>query len=265
MLEIPVAMLLGFAFLLGAVVGSFLGVVVYRVPQGKSIMGRSFCPSCENQIAAYDNIPILSWVLLGGKCRKCNSRIPIQSPLEELATALLFVLSAYIGGFSILTLLLFYFAAISVALTLIDWKTLTLPDSIVKPSWIVVGIGVVAYAFTQPNPSDILLVSLVCTVAAMLFYFVIWLVTLGLGLGWGDVKLAPILAAVMSLFGWPAVLVGTAAAWVLGAVFGVLGLLLGYAKRGKPVPFGPFLIVGAWIGIVFHAPVSDAYKALAGL
>ena len=134
------------ALLLGAAIGSFLNVVIYRVPAGQSLNGRSHCPTCDVQIRAKDNIPVLSWLLLKGRCRNCSSPIAAQYPLVEAFTAVAFTAIVLVNGLTVFTLVLLYFAAISIALFMIDLRTLRLPDSIVLPSVIVVAVGLAASA-----------------------------------------------------------------------------------------------------------------------
>lgn len=247
-----------FVFLMGLVIGSFLNVIIYRVPRGESLMGRSHCPGCNTQIAAFDNVPVFSWLVLRAKCRHCKTRISFQYPAVELLTAVLFGLVYWTFGWTFLTVMLLIFAAVSVSLFMIDAQTLRLPDIIVGPSTVIIVIPLTIYTLTTNNLDP--LISGVGGAAILgLTYFALWFLTMGRGLGFGDVKLAPLLGFLMGYFGWGALAVGTASAWLLGAVVGVTSILLGKAKRGKPIPFGPFLLVGAWIGIFVGNEVFQSY------
>ena len=246
------------AILFGLVIGSFLNVVIYRVPNNESLMGRSHCPGCANQIAAYDNVPVLSWVALRGKCRKCHSRISPQYPIVEGVTGVFFGVVVWQFGFSLTTVVLLFFAAVSVALFVIDLQTLRLPDKIVIPSFIVVTMGLLATSLADGDVQRFLL-ALVSSIALASFYFIIWVATSGRGLGFGDVKLAPTLGIVMGYFSWEAVITGTAAAWLIGAVVGVFAIAIGRASRGKPIPFGPFLLLGCWIGVFVGESIFTGY------
>lgn len=252
------------AFILGIVIGSFLNVVIWRVPRGETLLGRSHCPRCDYQIAAYDNIPVFSWLVLLGRCRKCRARISFQYPAVEAVTGVLFVAVALAFGPSVLTLALLFFMAASLALFMIDLQTLRLPDAIVGPTSVVVISGLIATCLLDGSPEGVLRIVL-AAVAVGAAYFSLWFVTGGKGLGFGDVKLAPLLGAVLGYFGWGSVAVGTAAAWLLGAIVGVCALLLGRISRGKPIPFGPFLLVGTWIGVFFGQSIWALYLSATGI
>lgn len=252
------------AFTLGLAIGSFLNVVIYRVPRGETLLGRSHCPRCDYQIAAYDNIPVVSWLLLRGRCRKCQAPISFQYPAIEAVTGVLFAAVTLVFGASLLTLALLVFMASSVALFMIDIQTLRLPDAIVGPTSLVVAGGIIAACVVEGSLGDVARVALAAAVVGTA-YFSLWFITGGKGLGFGDVKLAPLLGAVLGYFGWGSVAVGTAAAWLLGAIVGVSALLLGRVSRGKPIPFGPFLLVGTWIGIFFGQDIWGVYLNATGI
>lgn len=244
--------------LFGLVIGSFLNVVIYRTPRGESLMGRSHCPGCNYQIAPYDNIPVFSWLALKGRCRRCKQTISPQYPLVEAATAVSFGLIVWQFGASPVSFLLIFFAASSIALFMIDLQTLRLPDAIVIPTTVVLAGGFALLSIYDKD-LDRFFVAALGAGLLTLFYFVIWIATLGRGLGFGDVKLAPSLGLTMGYFGLGAVLSGTAVAWLLGAIIGVFAIVVGKAKRGKPIPFGPFLIIGCWVGVFFGADMFDGY------
>ena len=249
------------ALLLGAAIGSFLNVVIYRVPAGQSLNGRSHCPTCDVQISAKDNIPVLSWLLLKGRCRNCSSPIAAQYPLVEAFTAVAFTAIVLVNGLTAFTLVLLYFAAISIALFMIDLRTLRLPDSIVLPSTIVVAVGLAASAATT-DAWDAALRALIGAVALAGAYGLIWFLSGGRALGFGDVKLALILGAITAYVSWGVFGVGVGAGWVFGAAAAIVGLATGRMQRGKPVPFGPALLVGTWFSLLVGTPIANWYATL---
>lgn len=264
----------------GSLIGSFLNVVVYRVPAGRSVVSPpSACGSCGQQIRAVDNVPVLSWLALRGRCRTCGSVISVRYPLVELGTALLFaaVSFRFVPGVfdgaaagtvplaaGILVLLAFlYFAAISVALALIDLDTQTLPNAIVLPAYLVGGALLGAAGLLAGDPSAVAGAGL-GAVALFGVYLVAALVKPG-GMGLGDVKLAGVIGLFLGFLGLPQLLVGAFAAFVLGGLFS-LGLLI--ARRagwGSGIPFGPWMLAGAWVGILAGQPIASFYLGLFGL
>ena len=266
--------------LFGLLIGSFLNVVVYRVPLRKSIVSPpSACPHCGTRIRAYDNLPVLSWVLLQGKCRSCRSGISIRYPLVELGTALLFGMVTWwwistssisvgssptqIATFALTLVAYLYLAAISVALTLIDLDTHTLPNRIVLPSY-VVGIALLgSAAIIGSNYSAIFMAGL-GLVVLWVSYLAMALVYPG-GMGLGDVKLAGVLGLFLGWVGWAPLVVGAFGAFLLGGVFSIVLLLTGRATRTSGIPFGPWMIAGAWVGLFFGNTISSGYLSLFGL
>jgi leader peptidase (prepilin peptidase) / N-methyltransferase len=259
---------------LGLAVGSFLNVVAYRLPTGGSLVAPpSACPGCGSTIRPYDNIPILSWLVLRGRCRDCREPISWRYPLVEAATGVLFVIVAvaFLPGFSTraalpaaLTLIAFlYLAAISVALAVIDIDTHTLPNRIVLPAYLVGG-GLLGTAALLDGDGDRLLSMAVGCGAAFLLYLLLALARPG-GMGFGDVKLAGVLGLFLGSLGWAQLVVGVFAAFVLGGLFGIALTLARRATRRSGIPFGPWMLAGAWLGILAGAPLWAAYLGLIGL
>ncbi len=248
------------AGVLGLVMGSFISAVAARVPAGESLMTRSHCPVCLNQIRPRDNIPILSWLLLKGRCRDCGTTIPARYPLLELGAGagfagLAWLMVPQVGAFT-LTLLLF--AACCLALAVIDWQTYTLPNGIVATATAVAVGGVFARAAVTADWSS-LLTSAIAGLAYGFFYFMIFVGTRGRGLGFGDVKLAPCLGVMTGSFGAGAAAVGFVAPFLLAGPPLAILMGVGVLKRGTRIPFGPFLIAGAWVGMLVGDPVFDLY------
>ncbi len=263
---------------IGLLIGSFLNVVIYRVPLKKSIVSPpSACASCGHAIRWYDNIPLVSWLVLRGKCRDCGSRISIRYPLVELGSALFFVLVALIfvppivhattlptvwaGVLALVAYL--YLAAISVALALIDLDTRRLPNAIVMPAYLV---GTVLLASSSVLAADFgsLLGAAVGCVALGVAYLLMAVISPG-GMGFGDVKLAGVLGLFLGWLGWGPLAVGAIMAFLLGGIFGIILILARRGGRKTAIPFGPWMLLGAWIGIVAGEPIWVGYLSLFGL
>ncbi|MBC7590610.1 MAG: prepilin peptidase [Salinibacterium sp.] len=263
------------AAILGLLLGSFLNVVVYRVPIGKSIVSPpSACPNCEHEIKPYDNIPVLSWLLLRGKCRNCAAPISARYPLVELATSVSFALVAL--GFApaafaattsagavaaVLVMVAFlYLAAITIALALIDLDVHKLPNVIVIPAY-AVSAALFGAASILSGDFGPLIGSGIAMAGLFLFYLVMALVYPG-GMGLGDVKLAGVLGIYLGWAGWGAVAVGAFSAFLLAGVFSIILLATKRAGRKSGIPFGPWMFAGAWLGIVVGNAVFASYLSV---
>jgi leader peptidase (prepilin peptidase) / N-methyltransferase len=272
------AVFAGFGGIFGLLIGSFLNVVAYRVPAGRSVVSPpSACPDCGNEIRPYDNVPVLSWLVLRGKCRDCRRPISVRYPLVEAATGVFFacVALAFLPDLlrasgaagaiaAALQLVAFlYLGAISVALALIDLDTHTLPNKIVLPSYAVGLVLLGAAALIGGHPGQ-LLSGLIGMAALFVAYLLLALVYPG-GMGFGDVKLAGVLGLYLGYLGLGPAIIGSFAAFVLGGLFGIVLLVIRRAKRKTGIPFGPWMLAGAWIGIFWGHALWTAYLALFGL
>ncbi|TQL41918.1 leader peptidase (prepilin peptidase)/N-methyltransferase [Homoserinimonas aerilata] len=279
-LFLPVVIIVG---ILGLLIGSFLNVVVWRLPRGESLSHpRSACPKCGHPIRWWDNIPVVSWLVLRGRCRDCGEPISPRYPLVELATGLLFAgVAAWLllgdaadGGLLVMapgilasTLLglaaFLYLAAISVALALIDLDTHTLPNKIVLPGYIIGG-ALLAASSVLAGDWDALIRAGIAMAAMFVAYLVMALAWPG-GMGLGDVKLAGVLGIYLGWLGWGALLVGAFAAFVLGGIFSAVLLALRRANRKSGIPFGPWMLLGAWVGIFMGELLWQGYLSFVGL
>jgi len=250
----------------GVAVGSFLNVVAYRVPAGISLLRESRCPQCDAPIRTRNNLPVISWFLLRGRCADCGSPISPRYPLVEAVTGVAFAAAAWwgvralapaaIGPVSsgdvwalwLVVIAFLYFAAISVALTLIDLDTRRLPNAIVLPSYAVAGI-LFTLAAALGAQWDALLRAGIGMVVLYAFYLLLRSVRPG-GMGGGDVKLAGVVGMYLGWTGWGALAVGSFAAFLYGGIFGVLLLIAGRAGRRTAIPFGPWMLLGAWTGVL---------------
>lgn len=239
-------------FVLGFIVGSFLNVLVYRLPKDLSIFGRSFCPHCKKPIRWHDNIPLLSFVLLRGKCRHCGFSISLQYPIVEAVTGVLFVLVFLLLGIKNqelrimdLVTLGYYLFIISalIAIFFADLRYGIIPDKVVYPT---IAISLLFLISQYPN---ILISNLLSALAAFLFFFFLFLITRGRGMGMGDVKLV----FLMGLFlGFPKIAVALYIAFLTGAAISLILVLWGKKKfSGGTVPFGPFLVFGTLLAFFF--------------
>lgn len=243
---------------LGLAIGSFLNVVIWRVPRGESLLHpSSACPECGQVIRKRDNIPVLSWLLLRGKCRDCREPISARYPLVEALTALLFVLLLWQFGLSFEFVAFAYLAAVGVALTFIDLDVRRLPNVLVLPAYGVLTVLFVAQSLVTGDWWP-LTRAIIGGAAMFSFYFVAAIVYPG-GMGFGDVKLAGVIGVALGWLGWGALIVGSFAAFLVGGVVGGLLMVARKADRRTAIPFGPWMIAGAVVGMVWGATLWNAY------
>lgn len=247
--------------LLGLAIGSFLNVVIHRVPLGHSLVSPgSHCPACESLVQARHNVPVLGWLVLRGRCQHCRVRISPRYPLVELGTGVLFVLVAVRFGFSPVLPAYLYLAAIAVALAAIDLDVKRLPDAIVLPSYLV-GVALLTPAIVVDGDGPAALRGLAGAVVLGGGYLALAFVKPG-GMGLGDVKLAGLLGLYLGVLGWDALVVGGLGAFLLGGLAGLSLLLTRRADRRTAVPFGPFMLTAALLALFVAAPISQWYLAL---
>jgi len=259
-----------FLFFFGASVGSFLNVLIYRTRKNQPwLVGRSQCESCKKQIAWYDNIPLLSFILLRGKCRHCHKILSISHPIVEGLTGILFLWWYVVGSFffqltqqpfTMLQPLFWLFVGLILLFIFIyDYRYLIIPD------WTVATLAIMALLYRIAlvlsgimRPEDFFW-TVFGAVAASGFFYAIWIITKHKGIGFGDIKLAAPLGLLM---GWPVVWVGLWLASVIGAIVGLTLITAGKAKFGKPIPFGPFLIIGTLLALVWGDTLISWYATL---
>ena len=242
----------------GLAIGSFLNVVIWRVPKGESVVRpASRCPSCQTPITPRDNIPVVSWLLLRGRCRHCGAPISARYPLVELATAALFVGMAVCRGANADLPAFLYLAAVGIALAAIDLDERRLPNALTLPSYAVGGV-LLAVAAAADGRWHSFAGALLGMAVLFAFYFVLALIYPA-GMGFGDVKLAGVLGLYLGWLGAKEWFVGVLAGFFLGGVLGLLLIAVGRAGRKTKIPFGPFMLLGALIGIVAGHPIATAY------
>jgi leader peptidase (prepilin peptidase) / N-methyltransferase len=272
------------AALLGAIVGSFLTVVIRRVPARASILRPgSACPICNHAIRTRDSIPIASWLILRGRCRDCGHPISRLYPVVEVTTATIFAgvtlwlmapsspvasIAHSAGGRGVIAVALvtgafLWFAASSVALTAIDLAAHRLPNAVVVPGYVVVIVGLVMAAAIAGDWTRAGIT--VAGTAILLVTYGLMAATWRGAMGGGDVKLAGVIGGFLGFVGWAALAIGAIAAFLLGGIASIALLLTRRATRTSGIPFGPWMLAGAWIGIIAGQPLMKSYLSLFGI
>jgi leader peptidase (prepilin peptidase)/N-methyltransferase len=236
----------------GSVIGSFLNVVIYRLPRNESLVKpSSHCPICETPVAWYDNIPILSYTLLRGSCRNCGKPISFRYPMIEFLTAILFLAAGLKFGLEWELLPALLFIAALIAIFFIDLDYYIIPNVIVLPA---AAIGLAAMVAIDP---DRWLELLIAGIASAAFFFAIVMV-MPRGMGMGDVKLA----LMMGFYLGKSVLVALFLGFLMGALTGVVLMVTGVKGRKSRIPFGPFLATGGIIALFWGPWIIDKYTSL---
>ena len=235
---------------LGLLIGSFLNVVAYRLPRGESLLWpASHCPTCEQPIKPYDNVPVLSWLLLRGKCRGCGERISPRYPATEFLTALAFALVVLVNGFDKDLIWELPFAAMLITVAAIDLEHRIVPNKILLP-FAVYGTAI-AIAFRTDD-----LVELAIAAAGAFLFFLLAAIAYPRGMGMGDVKLAGVMGLFLGLNVVPALFV----AFLTGTVVGIAVAARSDSEGRKTgVPFAPFLAFGGLVGLLAGSALIDLY------
>jgi leader peptidase (prepilin peptidase)/N-methyltransferase len=245
-------------FILGSIVGSFLNVCIYRMPRNLSIISPSSrCRSCNTPIKAYDNIPILSYLLLGGRCRICTAKISFRYPLVEFLNASLYALLLWRFGLAWHTLIYGILCSALIVITLVDLDFQIIPDVITLPGIV---IAFIAGSFLMPDPfmrySRLgFLASLIGFLAGGGLYYAIAILSKG-GMGGGDIKM---MAMVGALMGWKSVILTTFLGSLTGAIVGIFLMIFKGKGRKTRIPFGPFLALGVLITLFFGQEIFHWY------
>jgi leader peptidase (prepilin peptidase)/N-methyltransferase len=242
----------------GLLIGSFLNVVIWRVPRGESLVSPpSHCPACDNAVRPRDNVPVLSWLVLRGRCRDCDAPISPRYPLVEAGTAVVFAVLAARIGFEPELPAFLYLGAIGVALALIDLDVKRLPNAIVLPSYVVAAVLLGAAAVFGHDWSSYL--RAVLGMAALFGFYFVLAVVYPAGMGFGDVKLAGVLGLYLGWLGWGEVVSGGFLGFLLGGVVGGALMVARRAGRKSQIPFGPFMLAGAFAAILWGGALADLY------
>lgn len=245
--------------LFGLLIGSFLNVVVWRVPREESIVTPgSHCPRCDASLTPLENVPVLSWLVLRGRCRHCGAPISARYPLVELANAGLWIGMAARFGASWELLAFLALSSGLLALALIDLDTFLLPNRVVYPTGILVAALLVLAAAIDDQWADLGRAAL-AGAASFTVFFVIHVIS-PRGMGFGDVRLSFVLGLGLGWLSWGHVYLGLFLGFFLGAVVGVLLIALKVRTRKQHVPFGPFLVAGTLVAIFAGQPLLDLYR-----
>jgi len=248
---------LSILIVLGLTVGSFLNVCIHRIPREQSLMfPPSRCPGCEHRLSWFENIPVLSYAVLGGRCRKCRTRISIRYPLVELATMAFFIVHGEVFGWSALLVPRLLFACAMVVLFAIDLEHHLLPNVITLPG---IAIGLISSAVLPPGLVDAL-------VGAAIGGGVLWLIGEAYyrysgheGMGGGDVKM---LAMIGAFLGWKLVLVTLVLSSFAGSLIGVAVIALKRGGMKYALPYGTFLALGALVASLAGDAIVNWYVSL---
>ena len=259
-------------FLFGLAVGSFLNAFIYRMKQGKSVLrGRSYCPHCKHALAWYDLVPLLSFVLLQGRCRHCKAKISLQYPLVEFATGVLFVLVFSLIVENLISLsfpqileLLYLWTIVSllVVVFVYDLKHFLIPDKVLYPAILVVGIWYLVSSTVGWIPVYQILNTIYSAVGAAGFFLAIHLLSKGRAMGFGDVKLAFFMGLFLS---WPNIFVAMSLAFAAGTIVGLALISLKKKTMRSEVPFGPFLLFGTLVAFFWGETLMDWYLSFLGV
>jgi leader peptidase (prepilin peptidase)/N-methyltransferase len=245
----------------GLVIGSFLNVVIWRVPRKESIVRPpSHCPGCDTKIANRDNVPVASWLLLRGRCRNCDTRISVRYPFVELFTALLFAAVGARFAHSWALPAYLVLAGVLVALSAIDLEHFILPNRILYPAD-VAALVLLSVASAASHDWSAFVRALLAGAVAFSIFFAIHVAS-PRGMGFGDVRLAFLLGLSLGWLGWGEVAGGLFAGFLYGAVVGVVLIAVKIRGRKQQIPFGPFLAAGTMTFVLFGAPLVDFYSRL---
>ena len=279
-IEVDSVIMMSLAFMLGLLVGSFLNVVIYRVPEGLNrswkiqakqvldipleqgegerfniLMPPSHCPSCKTAIKPWQNIPILSYVLLKGQCKHCHIAISLRYPLVELLTGLVFAICAWEFGATWTALAAMVFSAYLIAMIFIDADTQLLPDQLTLPlMWGGIVFHLAAYLLQADWGITTLVDSLL---GAIVGYLSLWsifqlfkLVTGKEGMGYGDFKLLAALGAWLGIGVLPIII-------IMSALVGLIFAIIMKVAKNQPMPFGPYLAISGWLVLIFNQPIAQ--------
>ena len=289
-------LLAGFVFVLGLLFGSFYNVVIHRLPtilnrewrataseilkesncevscpkddlpeKYTLVTPRSACPKCDHQITALENIPVISWLVLKGKCRSCKTGISIRYPFVELLTAVTFATCAWVFGFSWLLLFALLFTSYLIIGSFIDYDHKILPDQLTLPlTW----LGLSLFLFIDPSTIEPSFAPDLksSVIGAICGYLVLWsiywlfkIATGKEGMGHGDFKL---LAAIGAFVGFKMLPLVIILSTVTGAILGIIAMIINKKGRDYTIPFGPFLAIAGWITLVWGQPLTEYYLNL---
>jgi prepilin signal peptidase PulO-like enzyme (type II secretory pathway) len=263
-------------FILGLIIGSFLNCLIWRLHKKETILGRSYCPECRRQIFWYDNIPLLSYLLLHGKCRHCQKRISYQYPLVEFVVGALFVLAFFYnfpvqssffldGQFSMIALLTlirdWLLICVMVIIFVYDLRWYLILDVVSLPAslvFLIFNLVIDYLKFNGSLPANVWQGLLFSGIIGMSFFLLQFIISKGRWIGGGDIRLGLLMGLAL---GWPNILVALFIAYILGSVVGVGLIMAGKKQWGSQVPFGVFLSVATIISLFWGSQLLNWYLA----
>lgn len=240
-----------FTFLYGLVIGSFLNVVIYRVPKHENIVNvRSHCMKCDYRLRWYDLIPLFSYIFLRGKCRNCGEKISLQYPVIECVNGLIWLFTVLINGINVKSLLFCLTFSALLSLSIIDFRTFEIPIGF---NIFIASVGVINLILDKENFLDYI----IGAVSVSGFLLIIYIITKGGGIGGGDVKL---MAAAGFLLGWQNIVLSLCIGCVAGAIIHLIRMK--FFKAGRVLAMGPYLSIGIFISALFGKTIISAYLSL---
>lgn len=257
-----------FIFIFGLFVGSFLNCVAWRIFKEETfVVGRSYCPSCRHVLSSMDLVPVVSFVFLKGKCRYCKENISYQYPLMEILTGSLFVslyqylnISSVFSSYSFAELLFWWTIGSLLLIAFIyDLRHFMIPDRITFGAIILTVIFILSSFALGVYTQGQVINYFFSAFGSAFFFFILWFITMGKGMGFGDVKLGFLIGL---LLGWPKTVIGLFLSFVIGAIIGIILILLKRKGMKSEVPFGPFLVLGTFLGLFYGQSIINWFFSL---
>lgn len=256
----PLFMILTFVFLFGLIIGSFLNCLIWRLHKQESLLGRSYCPKCKRQIAWYDNLPVLSFILLGGKCRKCGEGISWQYPAVELTAGILFAVAFLLSyelrvtSYELIVKLSrdWFLISVMIVIFVYDLRWYMILDVVTLPASLIMLLANLILGFSLWN-------LLISGIIGGGFFLVQFLISQGKWIGGGDIRLGLLMGLAL---GWPGVIVAIIISYFAGSIIGVSMILAGKKQWGSEVPLGVFLAVGAIVTLFWQTQILNWYVNL---
>lgn len=241
-------------FIYGILIGSFLNVCIYRIPKKENIVTtRSHCMNCDYQLRWYDLIPLFSWISLGGKCRKCGTKISVQYPLIEALNGILYVAVFLCYGFSIETLLYCLLTSALIVLSVIDFRIYEIPVGI---NWFIAGIGLIRVLTDMSDWTEYV----IGFFSVSAFLYLLYILTKGRGIGGGDIKLMAVSGLVL---GWKCNVLGFICGCIVGVIIHIFLMII--TKKDHVMAMGPYLSIGIFLSVLFGDKFIAWYLTLLGI
>lgn len=242
-----------FVFLFGIVIGSFLNVCIYRYPKQESLMKGSHCMQCGYRLRWYDLVPLFSYLILRGRCRKCHTKLSLQYPLVEGMNGALYVIVFLANGVNSISIVYCLLTSALIVLSVIDFRSYIIPD---KVNLVILVLGIFAILLDREHWAE----HIIGFFSVSVLLLIIYLVTVGRGIGGGDIKL---MAAAGLIVGWKVNVLAFLLGCILGSVIHLIRMKV--SKAEHKLALGPYLSMGIWIAMLFGEPVINWYLQLCGL